>query len=75
MPADRVAELEQRRGQLVQRRGVALELDLELELAARDHDGHAVVAERAGDEHPVAGPDAVGRESHAVGDQRRPRRS
>ena len=48
------SELEQRRGQLVDRRGVALELDLELELATRDHHRHAVVAEGARDEHAVA---------------------
>ena len=54
-PAQRLAELEQRRGELVHRRRVALELDLERELAAGDHHRHAVVAERARDEHPVAG--------------------
>ena len=45
--------------ELEHRRRVALQVDLELELAAGDHDGHAVVADRAGDEHAVAGPDAL----------------
>ncbi len=41
-------------------RGVAREVDLQLEVAAGDQHGHSVVAERAGDEHPVSGPDLLG---------------
>ena len=37
------------------------------EVAARDHDGHAVIGERAGEEHPVARPDALRAEVDAVG--------
>ena len=50
------AEREQRLRELEHARGVALEVDLELQLAAGDHHGHAVVADRAGDEHAVARP-------------------
>ena len=55
-PAELRAELEQRGGQLVHRRGVALERGLEPELAAGDEHGEAVVADRAGDEDAVARP-------------------
>ena len=47
---------EQRRRELVHRRGVALDVGLERELAAGDHHRHAVVGERAGEEHAVARP-------------------
>ena len=39
-----------------------------VELAAGDHHRHAVVAERARDEHAVAGRTRLGAEPHAVGD-------
>ena len=50
------AASEQRVGRRPQRARVGDDLGLELELAAGEHDRHAVVADRAGDEDPVAGP-------------------
>ena len=52
--ADSAFEGEQCLCELEHARGVARQVDLELELAARDHDGHAVVADRPGHEHAVA---------------------
>jgi hypothetical protein len=46
--------------------GVALQLDLELQLAAGDHYRHAVVADRAGDDHLVTGADRAGAEDVLV---------
>jgi hypothetical protein len=57
------------RDQPVQRRGVGLEVDLELELAAGDHDRHPVIPDRPGDEHSIAGPDRAGAEVEVVLDR------
>ena len=47
--------------------GVALDRGLELQVAARDHDRHAVVGERAGEEYAVAGAHSMRPEIDAVG--------
>jgi hypothetical protein len=57
----------------VEGRGVAGELHLQLELTAGDHHRHPVVADRAGDEHPVAGLDRGGGERKVVLDHPDPR--
>ena len=53
-------------------RGVALEVGLELEVAAGDEHGHPVVGEGAGDEHAVAGKHSPGAELDALGDEADP---
>ena len=47
--------VEQRVDRGPQRARVGLDVGVEVELAAREHDRGAVLADRAGDEHPVAG--------------------
>ena len=52
--------LEQRVHDRPQRAGVGLDLGVELELAAREHDRRAVLADRAGEQDAVARPERVG---------------
>ncbi len=49
---------------------VGAEIGLEVELAARQEDGDAVIADRAREQDPVAGPDATGRRAPAPGSGR-----
>ena len=62
--------LQQRVDRRPQRAGVRLDLGLELELVARQHDRRAVLADRARDEDPVAGPQRAGGELGARVDAR-----
>ena len=57
--------LEQRVHDRPQRARVGLDVRVELELAAREHDRRAVLADRAGQQDAVAGADRVGREPGA----------
>ena len=79
--ARRVAQAAQRRAGGVEQRvdgrperaGVGLDRGLELELAAREHDRRAVLADRARDEDPVARRSGRRRELRAPGIERRAR--
>ena len=62
------AEVERAPPRARARSGVALDLGLEREVAAGDHHRHAVVGERAGEEHAVARPNVRRAELDAVGD-------
>src|SRR3972149_5145186 len=64
-PAERRVEYDEA-PRLVAGRRVAPEVDLEREIAAGDHDGHPVVAERPGDEDAVARPDLLRAEPDPV---------
>ena len=73
-PAQRGAEADEGGRQLVHGRGIALEVGLELEVAAGDEHGHPVVGERAGDEHAVAREHSPGAELDALGNEADPGR-
>ena len=47
--------------------GIGQDLRLELQILPRRHDGHAVIAERAGNQNLVAGPRFIARELEAIG--------
>ena len=60
-----LAELHERRCELVNGDRVRADIRLERELAARQHHGHAVIADRAGDEDSVSFADPVRTELEA----------
>ncbi len=58
----------------MERRGVALRVELEREIAAGQHDRHPVLGDATGDEHTVARPHAVEAEHRAQVEQSDSRR-
>ena len=66
---------EERLDEPVDRRGVGADVGLEGEVAAGQHHRHAVVADRARDEHPVARLHQLRRRAHALLGSRRCRPS
>src|SRR5581483_3899873 len=64
-PTELAAESAQRVRFPVDRRGVALDVELEPEVAAREHDGDAVLRDRPGNEDDVARTHAGGGEVDA----------